>query len=835
MSSLEQRLASRSARSGERPEVRGKFIFAGDEKVYVRGVTYGAFAPDADGHEYHDLARVDRDFAAMAANGFNTVRIPHTTPPRALLDVAQQRGLRVMVGLSVEQNIGYLIDGNAKDARRIEETLRAKVRSCAGHPALFCYALGNEIPASIVRWLGRRRVERVLERMYRIVKEEDPRGLVSYVNYPSTEYLQLRFLDLFCFNVYLESKDDLEAYLPRLQNISGDKPLLMSEVGLDALRNGELTQAAVLSWQIQTSFARGCAGVFIFSWTDEWYRGGGAVGDWAFGLTDHRRRPKPALVAVREAFRSGPFPADRKWPRISVVVCSYNGSRTIGECLQGLADLEYPDYEVIVVDDGSKDATAEVAGRFGFRLIRTENRGLSNARNSGLAAATGEIVAYIDDDAYPDPDWLSYLAAAFADSDHVGVGGPNVTAPGDGPMADRVGDSPGNPTHVLLTDEEAEHIPGCNMAFRKSELEAIGGFDARFQVAGDDVDVCWRLRERGTLGFSAGAMVWHHRRNTLAGYLKQQIGYGEAEALLERKWTSKIGALGQLTWRGRIYGSGVTRPLPLVRPRIYHGVWGHAPFQSIYEPAPNALLSLPLLPEFYLATLVLAGLSALGTLWSPLLAAIPLLALAVLTLVVQAVGTVWISPASAAARSPLRRWKLIGLTSLLHLIQPVARMWGRYRGRRVPRAKGRRGFRMPWPRKGWVWSETWRAPESYTVAVDAALDRRGVLVTRGGGCDPWDLELRGGVLGCARICMAVEDHGGGRQMVRFRTWPKVGWATLSLITLLGLLAALAAVDGAWVAAAILSAGAGGLTTLALGACARATACGLRALERIETS
>ena len=111
---------------------------------------------------------------------------------------------------------------------------------------------------------------------------------------------------------------------------------------------------------------------------------------------------------------------------------------------------------------------------------------------------------------------------------------------------------------------------------------------------------------------------------------------------------------------------------------------------------------------------------------------------------------------------------------------------------------------MPWPRKGWVWSETWRAPESYTVAVDAALDRRGVLVTRGGGCDPWDLELRGGVLGCARICMAVEDHGGGRQMVRFRTWPKVGWATLSLITLLGLLAALAAVDGAWVAAAAIA-------------------------------
>src|SRR6058998_4164211 len=72
---------------GVRPCVRGKFLFVGDEKLYVRGVTYGAFTPDAAGNEYHDLATVERDFAQMAANGINAVRIPHTTPPRALLDI----------------------------------------------------------------------------------------------------------------------------------------------------------------------------------------------------------------------------------------------------------------------------------------------------------------------------------------------------------------------------------------------------------------------------------------------------------------------------------------------------------------------------------------------------------------------------------------------------------------------------------------------------------------------------------------------------------------------------------------------------------------------------
>src|SRR2546427_10129689 len=122
----------------------------------------------------------------MAAHGINTVRIPHTMPPRTLLDIAQRHGLHVMVGLSAEQYVGYLID--RRNAPDIEALIRGKVRSCAGHPALLCYALGNEIPASVARWLGTRRVERYLRRLFRVVKEEDPEGLVTYVNYRSEEH-----------------------------------------------------------------------------------------------------------------------------------------------------------------------------------------------------------------------------------------------------------------------------------------------------------------------------------------------------------------------------------------------------------------------------------------------------------------------------------------------------------------------------------------------------------------------------------------------------------------------------------------------------------------------
>src|ERR671936_977681 len=290
--------ASVAVMDNVRPHVGGKFIYLGDQKFYVRGVTYGTFRPTADGTEYPSPDVVERDFAQMAANGLNAVRT-YTVPPCWLLDMAQRHGLRVMLGLSAERYIGYLND--KKDTSEIERSIRAHVRTCAGHPALLCYAIGNEIPAPVARWFGGQRLERYLERIYHAIKSEDPDALVTYVNYPTTEYLQLPFLDFVCFNVYLESQERFKAYLARLQNLAGDRPLVMSELGLDSLRNGEHVQARSLGWQVRTAFAAGCAGVFVFAWTDEWYRHGHDVEDWAFGLTRADRSPKPALDAVRQA------------------------------------------------------------------------------------------------------------------------------------------------------------------------------------------------------------------------------------------------------------------------------------------------------------------------------------------------------------------------------------------------------------------------------------------------------------------------------------------------------------------------------------------------------
>jgi cellulose synthase/poly-beta-1,6-N-acetylglucosamine synthase-like glycosyltransferase len=747
--------------------------------------------------------------------------------------MAQENGLYVMVGLPWEQHVAFLSD--RKRAQAIEARVRAGVRTCAGHPAVLCYTIGNEIPAPIVRWHGSRRVERYLERLYWATKAEDPDGLVTYVNYPTTEYLQLPFLDLVCFNVYLEAQARLEAYLARLQHLAGDRPLLMAEVGLDSRRHGLEKQAQVLDWQIRTAFATGCAGAFVFAWTDEWYRGGHAIDDWDFGLTDRQRRPKPALEAVCNAFAEVPFPKDLPWPRISVVVCSYNGARTIRDCFEALLRLEYPNYEVVVVDDGSADATPAIALQYGFRLISTENRGLSSARNTGLQAAMGEIVAYIDDDAYPDPHWLTYLAATFLGTKHVGVGGPNYAPPGDGLIADCVANAPGGPLHVMLSDHEAEHIPGCNMAFRRAALQAIGGFDPQFRTAGDDVDVCWRLQQHGwTIGFHPAAMVWHHRRNSVKTYWKQQKGYGRAEALLERKWPEKYNVAGHPSWAGRLYGKGTTCSLSWWRSRIYQGTWGSALFQSVYQPAPELYSWLPLMPEWYLIIAALTVLSALGLLWRPLLLAVPLWGGAVGILAMQA----GLSAVRASFTSNPRTWqewlRLWLLTASLHLLQPLARLLGRLRYGLTPwRWQSGQGVAWPWPGTVTLWREQWQDATERLQAVEAAIQTCGTSVLRGGDYDHWDLEVRAGLLGAARMLAATEEHGAGRQLVRFRVWPKCSTRGLLLTGVFAALTTGAALEASWHSAMVL--GVAGLLLLGrtLHECAGAMATMRHGLDRLK--
>ena len=792
-----------------RPRVHGKFFRAGDEKLYLRGVTYGPFAPGEDAEPY-DRVRTGEDFARMAQAGVNTVRL-YTPPPLWLLDAAADHGLCVLAGLAWEQHVAFLDDRRRADA--IVRLVRDEVSARAGHPSLLAWAVGNEIPAPVARWHGAGRIRDFLQRLHDAAKEADPGAAVTYVNYPTTEYLQLDFLDFVCFNVFLEQPGPFGAYLHRLQNLAGDRPLVLTEIGLDSTTHGEEEQARTIDWQVRGAFAAGCAGAFVFSWTDEWHRGGQEITDWTFGLTDRDRVAKPALARLGAAFADVPVDLGPAPPRASVLICTYNGARTLGETCAAVARLDYPDTEVIVVDDGSTDDSAAIAESHGFRVISTTNRGLSSARNTALAAATGEIVAFIDDDAAPDPQWLTYLVDTFRRTDFAAVGGPNLPVPGDGAVADAVSAAPGNPIHVLVTDREAEHIPGCNSAFRADALREIGGFDPAFRVAGDDVDVCWRLLDGGRrIGYAPAAVVWHHRRRSLGGYLRQQRGYGRAEAMLERKWPARYSAGGHVSWRGRVYGEGAPRHAtgPL-RWRIYHGVWGSALFQSLYEPARGDMNAVLLMPEAYLAIGSIALLVALGALWTPLLVLAPLLLAAAGVLAVRAVSHAsaarFPTPGLGAPQTAARR----ALTALLHLVQPLVRLEGRLRHGQTPWRRRARGRALPVTRRLERWSEDWVDPAEQLRAIESGIATAGAVVRRGGDFDSWDLETRGGTLAGVRVTTAVEDHGGGRQLLRVRCRPLWSPAALAITFVLLALCAAAAIDGAAAAAVVL-----GLAGVALG-------------------
>jgi beta-galactosidase/beta-glucuronidase len=140
-----------------RPTVAGKFLQAGDERFRVKGVSYGTFAPDAEGHCFPSAAAIAHDFALMRAAGVNTVRT-YTVPDRSLLDLAQQHGLRVMVGVPWADHVAFLDD--RRMSRAIRRDVTANVRTPASHPGVLLFALGNEIPAGVFPWPGPRRADK---------------------------------------------------------------------------------------------------------------------------------------------------------------------------------------------------------------------------------------------------------------------------------------------------------------------------------------------------------------------------------------------------------------------------------------------------------------------------------------------------------------------------------------------------------------------------------------------------------------------------------------------------------------------------------------------------
>ncbi len=754
-----------------RIQICGKFFFEEGKKFPVQGVTYGPFAPRSpDETPFPESAAIRDDFSRIRECGCNLLRVYHL-PPLDLLDSAVDHGLRVLITIPwVERTLFW------KDRRvlcKIRDHVRQSVRERAGHPAIFAYLVDNEMPPDLVRWAGAGRIERHLDFLMEIVREEDPGALVSYANYPPTEYLRPPSVDFVAFNVYLHRPADLSAYLARLQTLSGEKPLLVTEFGMDTLRHTEIEQADLLAAHVETVFHSGLAGTVLFSWTDEWFTGGLEITDWAFGLVRKDRSPKPSFHRVQALFRSWKEPLFLRFPlphapKVSVVVCNFNGESFLGDCLRSLQRLHYPDFEIIVVDDGSTDGSRKLLETFeGIRLLYQENLGLAAARNRGIAAAEGEIVAFTDADCIADQDWLYFLARAFQSGDLAGVGGPNIAPPPTTAVEASLAAAPGAPTHVLLTERLAEHLPGCNMAFRRSALETVGGFLPEFRVAGDDVDLCWRLLDRGDrLGFAPGALVWHHRRSTVLAYLRQQAGYGKAEALLRFRHLGRFRADGAAFWKGQIYSPGPSH-LSLFPPRVYHGPFAGGLFQCLYSRTETSWAAVLSSVEW----LILALLSlpfCLG--WPARLAPALLLSVSLIPAAIYGLRGEIARPFATRAD----RLLLFALAYLQPLARGIPRGLTWLRGKPVPPASRSSGpaspIRATFSREGVaLWSESGIERMDLLTQIQSVLKEKGYFYALDAGWSSWDLHVFAGPWWHVQLRTLTEVYPQRRRVLRVAT------------------------------------------------------------------
>ncbi|HEX3426765.1 MAG TPA: glycosyltransferase, partial [Acidimicrobiales bacterium] len=209
--------------------------------------------------------------------------------------------------------------------------------------------------------------------------------------------------------------------------------------------------------------------------------------------------------------------------RVSVVINTYNRAAHLRLTLAALGHLDHPDFEVIVVNgpstDGTEAVVAEYAGR--IKAAACPARNLSVSRNIGIAMAAGDIVAFIDDDAYPDPAWLDWLAEAYDDDEVAGAGGPvfdhtGIALQSRYLLSDRVGrthlsfDGDPSPWYNVPGGATYPSLLGTNSSFRRDRLLEIGGFDEEFEYYLDETDVCARLVDAGyVIRPLEGGYVYH--------------------------------------------------------------------------------------------------------------------------------------------------------------------------------------------------------------------------------------------------------------------------------------------------------------------------------------
>lgn len=221
-------------------------------------------------------------------------------------------------------------------------------------------------------------------------------------------------------------------------------------------------------------------------------------------------------------------------PLVSVIVPIRNGASTIGDCIEALLANDYPPElrEILVVDNGSRDETAEIVRRYPVTYLHEERLGVSQARNRGIEASRGELVALLDGDCVTEPTWLSALLRPFEDPEVGCVAGELEHGPAR-TAAQRQAVRMLGHWQRFATSSNPPFVVTANAAFRRDVFDRIGLFDPRFPKA-QDVELSLRFNAHCPLRvvYCAEAVARHHHRQTQLGFFRQQFGWAYGAGLI---------------------------------------------------------------------------------------------------------------------------------------------------------------------------------------------------------------------------------------------------------------------------------------------------------------
>jgi len=226
-----------------------------------------------------------------------------------------------------------------------------------------------------------------------------------------------------------------------------------------------------------------------------------------------------------------------------VIVPAYNAAPTIRCCIGALGNQSVPrdDYEIIVVDDGSTDETAEIVRSLGVRYVSQANCGPASARNLGVAHARGEILLFTDADCEPMHDWIEAMSKNLLDPEIVGAKGVYRTQQKE--LVARFVQLEYEEKYDKMRKERyIDFIDTYSAAYRKNAFTANGGFDPTFpKASGEDVEFSFRLARKGyRMVFAPQAIVNHHHVDNLKGYLRRKYYVGYWRVLMYRRHPGKM-------------------------------------------------------------------------------------------------------------------------------------------------------------------------------------------------------------------------------------------------------------------------------------------------------